>query len=104
MTLHIAGFPVRVGKVARQLCAWCGMSLSDCDYANVAQPEGQTGDPFHPFECGVLVDVRKDGPVTSSVVVPHVDGDKMPAGFCGDGGKARLRAVEVTGANSVEEE
>jgi hypothetical protein len=91
--IHIAGFPVRVGREARQLCAWCGLMLSDCDYANIAQPEGQTGDPFHPFEVGVLVDVTKNGPVTQSIVLPHKDGGPMPAGFCGDDGKARLRLV-----------
>lgn len=94
MTIHVAGFPVRVGYEAKQLCAWCGVTLSDCDYRNTMQPEGQTGDPFHPFECGKLVEVTKDGPQTLSVVLPHVDGDQMPAGFCGDLGKARLRVVE----------
>ena len=91
--IHVAGFPVRVGYEAKQLCAWCGVILSECDYRNTAQPDGQTGDPFSPFEVGRLVEVTKDGPCTASVVLPHVDGAPMPAGFCGDLGKARLRLL-----------
>jgi hypothetical protein len=28
---HVAGFPIRVGTVIRQRCAWCGASLSVAD-------------------------------------------------------------------------
>ena len=93
--IHVAGFPVRVGSECKQVCAWCGLVLADLDYRSTAQPAGQTGDPWHPFEMGALVDVQKDGPRTLSAVVPHEDGKPMPAGFCGDEGKARLRLMDT---------
>ena len=77
--IHIAGFPVRVGNRKRQRCAWCGEVLMDYDLANVlVAPGSRDPEPAH-FELGALVAV--DGP--GSWIVPHADGDRMPAGWCG---------------------
>jgi hypothetical protein len=87
--IHIAGFPVRVGNHKRQLCAWCGFRLVDIDLANCASSDG--AEPGH-WEPNALVRVI-DGNPTAFIVVKHVDGEAIPAGWCGDEGKARLRAV-----------
>ena len=91
--IHIAGFCVRIGSQERQRCAWCGAVLIDYDYANIAvalNPDGSVPDVGGGFALGVLVAV--DG--GCKYIVPHEDGAQLPAGFCGDDGRARLRVVE----------
>jgi hypothetical protein len=87
--IHIAGFPIRVGNHKRQLCAWCGFRLVDIDLANCASSDG--AEPGH-WEPNALVRVI-DGNPTAFIVVKHVEGEAIPAGWCGDEGKTRLRAV-----------
>lgn len=84
--IHIAGFAVRVGPFGRQLCAWCGARLQDYDSRLVASSDGR-GPGF--WETGALVAV--DG--GASWIVAHKDGDKLPAGWCGDD-RPRLHLVE----------
>ena len=79
--VHIAGFPVRVGSKRRQRCAWCEAILIDDDVSRIAVPEGQSPEPrFWPE--GELVEVVKSGDVTASTIVPHKDGDELPARAC----------------------
>jgi len=90
-TVHIAGFPVRVGTRKRQRCAWCGEVLIDEDLKNVAvYPPPKDGEELvaH-FEPNALVAV--DGP--GSWIVRHEDGAPLPAGWCGDE-RPPLRLVE----------
>ena len=92
--IHIAGQPVQVGSVCRQRCSWCGAVLQEVDLKNVAvHPPPKPGEKLvFEFEVGRLIKVEGTNP-TSYHVLPHNDGDQMPAGFCGDEGKPRLRAV-----------
>lgn len=91
--IHIAGFPVRVGGHKRQRCAWCGVLLVDSIDDQLActppPPPGERVELAH-WQPNALV--RVDGPMSS--IVTHVDGDPIPAGWCGDEGKTRLRVVE----------
>lgn len=79
--VHIAGFPVRVGTKRRQICAWCGKSLIDLDVNLIAVPEGQSPEP-HFWPTGELVDVATGGGFTQQTLVPHKDGDPLPARAC----------------------
>lgn len=79
--VHIAGFLVRVGSKRRQLCAWCGVALVDLDLRSVAVPSGQDIEPRF-FETGDLVEVVHAEGFRSQRLVPHVDGDPLPAGAC----------------------
>lgn len=88
--IHIAGFPVRIGSLKRQRCAWCDAILLDYDLSLIAvAPGGDTAEPRH-WEMGSLVAV--DGP--GSWIVKHEDGSSIPAGWCGDTRPA-LRLVET---------
>ncbi len=93
--IHIAGGVVRVGNVIRQRCAWCGHLLVDLDLANTAfeSAEDAKAAAVEPgWEPGALISEEGTFPVIQGVV-SHDDGDKLPAGWCGDDGP-RLRAVE----------
>ncbi|GAA4226100.1 hypothetical protein GCM10022254_09940 [Actinomadura meridiana] len=78
MMIHIAG-PVIVVHPGymRQRCSWCGTVLVDYNLERVAVPEGQEPTPAT-WEFGGLVEV--DGGM--STVVPHADGEPLPAGAC----------------------
>ncbi len=93
MTIHIAGFPVRVGNHKRQLCAWCGHRIIDIDVANTACM-GEWTEPGH-YEPNALVRVAGENPVVSSVV-EHAEGEPIPAGWCGEEAP-RLRLVASVG-------
>jgi hypothetical protein len=75
--VHIAGAPVAIGPLVRQLCGWCGYRLVDVDQRRMAVPVGQEGPPAT-WEYGTLVGVR--GPV--SRVVEHADGAPLPLSAC----------------------
>lgn len=75
--VHIAGPDIHVDQLLRQRCAWCGAVLMDYDLARVAVPEGQDRG-IGTWPVGALVEV--DGP--ASCVVPHADGDELPANAC----------------------
>lgn len=87
-TIHIAGFPVRVGNRQRQRCAWCGVVLIDDDLANMAVFPADAPIEGSKFEPNALVAV--DGP--GSWIVRHENGAPLPAGWCGDE-KTPLRLV-----------
>lgn len=74
--VHIAGFPVLVGRHGRQLCAWCGALLFEVT-GNEASP-----DPVRPWEMGDLIEVTKVGACTGYVRLVHVDGDELPRNAC----------------------
>jgi hypothetical protein len=92
-TTHIAGFPVRIGRKGRQRCAWCGEMLFEVTGHEMspARPDGMPEVQSRPWEVGRLVEVTKDGPVTGYVLIPHVDGDELPANACV--GPPKLRAI-----------
>lgn len=81
-TIHIAGFPVRVGNDFRQRCAWCGVVLIEYDYTRIAwtlPADGSPGEPPGGVEIGLLFAV--DG--NCSYIVQHEDGAKLPREWCG---------------------
>lgn len=75
--IHIAGIHIQVGEFLRQRCGWCGTCLIDYDLSRVAVPEGQDPRPAT-WPVGDLIAV--DGNL--STVVPHADGDALPAEAC----------------------
>lgn len=75
--IHIAGVHIQVGSLLRQRCGWCGATLLDFDLDRVAVPAGQDPRPAT-WPVGDLIAV--DGNL--STVVPHDDGDSLPAGAC----------------------
>lgn len=75
--IHIAGPDITVGPLLRQRCAWCGAVLVDYDLTRIAVPIGQDPRPAT-WSVGALVEV--DG--SASWVVPHVDGEQLPADAC----------------------
>lgn len=77
MKIHIAGYPVKVGSLGRQLCAWCGVVLFDVDHARIAIAPGCEGGPT-PWQMGELIAV--DGAVSS--LIPHEDGAQLPLNCC----------------------
>lgn len=98
MKIHIAGFPVLVGPLGRQLCAWCGATLFDVDYEremSPLNPDGSRPSGSQPWEAGALIAV--DGEPSSphgrlSYVVPHEDGKQLPVECCA-GRRPKLTAV-----------
>lgn len=95
--IHIAGVEVQVGQIIRQRCSWCGVMLSEVDLQNDAwapNEDGSVPDPVSGWGYEKLVFMEGVNPVHMGVI-EHVNGDQMPAGFCGDEGKPRLRAVET---------
>lgn len=83
--VHIAGLDIEVSPYLRQRCGWCGAVLVDYDLTRVARPLEPGEDPDDPkpwrpatWPVGSLIEV--DGPC--SALVPHVDGDKLPANAC----------------------
>jgi len=76
MTIHIAGFPVKVGSKGRQLCAWCGFVLFDVDHAQIAVAPGCEGP--RPWDVGELIEVN--GNVQG--LIPHKDGAPLPLNCC----------------------
>lgn len=82
--VHIAGFPVLVGRHGRQLCAWCGSLLFEVtgDEMGPIKADGSPPDPMRPWEMGRLIEVTKDGPCTGYVLLPHVDGEELPRNAC----------------------
>ena len=94
--IHIAGYPVKVGPRCRQLCGWCGERLHDFDLRDIAVAPGEDGSPgegLKPWEIGVLVRVTKMDRCTGYAVVPHTDGDELPAECCVEHSKPRLSVV-----------
>ncbi|GAB3472381.1 hypothetical protein [Actinophytocola sediminis] len=83
-TIHFAGLPVRIGSRLRQRCAWCDHVLADYDLTRLAAPEGQDPTPAT-WQAGSLVRVEGTSPRVTTLV-PHEDGDQLPAGTCADGG------------------
>lgn len=77
---HIAGFALRVGNKARQLCAWCGVRLIDDDYDLMAFAPGCDTEPKY-YGPNALVEVVTDGNMTQSAVVAAVDGE-LPRNCC----------------------
>lgn len=91
--VHIAGQPAQVGSVVRQRCSWCGYLFHEHDLATMAihPPPKEDEKLSFEFNPGALVEVEGINPTRTSVI-PHVDGDQLPAGFCGDD-KPRLKSV-----------
>ena len=77
---HIAGFPVRIGNKARQLCAWCGERLIDDDYDLMAFAPGCDAEPKY-FEPNTLVEVETSADARFTTVVQPIDGD-LPRNCC----------------------
>ena len=75
--IHIAGVDITIGPLIRQRCGWCGALLIDYDLTRIAVPAGQDPRPAT-WPVGDLVEV--DGNLTT--IVPHADGDKLPAEAC----------------------
>lgn len=75
--VHIAGPDIQVGPRLRQRCGWCGTLLLDYSLDRIAVPEGQDPRPAT-WPVGDLIAV--DGGL--SHVVPHQDGDQLPAEAC----------------------
>lgn len=90
-TIHIAGFVVRVGNVLRQRCAWCGHLLIERDFDREMVAPG-CEDRADGWAVNALV-AEESGNPRVQYVVAHVDGEAIPAGWCGDEGKPRLRAL-----------
>jgi len=94
--IHIAGFPVRVGRFFRQRCAWCGAVLIDYDLDRtmvaVSCEVGEKAFDVAAYDVGVLVEVSGLNPVMSRVV-EHVDGDDLPVGACANPYPARLELL-----------
>jgi hypothetical protein len=85
--IHIAGFPVRVGSLYRQRCAWCEVVLIDGDTSCEAvapsdDGAAQVARSLLFWETGGLVEVISGGGVTQTTIVPHTDGDPLPALSC----------------------
>lgn len=80
--IHIAGFPVRIGALRRQRCAWCDAVLIDMDLRCIAVPDGQDLEPRF-FETGELIEVVTDGGFTSQTLVAHENGAPLPREACG---------------------
>lgn len=74
---HIAGPHITIGELMRQRCGWCGATLLDYDLSRIAVPAGQDPAPAT-WPLGDLV--RVDGSL--STLVPHDDGDALPADAC----------------------
>ena len=77
MITRIAGADITIGPLLRQRCGWCGAVLLDYNLDRVAVPAGQDPRPGT-WNLGDLV--RVDGNL--STVVPHDDGDVLPADAC----------------------
>jgi hypothetical protein len=89
--VHIAGLQVQVGALLRQRCGWCGELLLDYDLRSIAVEPGTTVEEVTGgFEPGVLLEVQGTNP-KSFTVLEHVDGEQIPAGFCGDDGEPRIK-------------
>jgi hypothetical protein len=82
VTVHIAGFPVRIGTLRRQRCAWCEAVLIDLDLRQVAVPEGDDIEPRF-WETGELIQVESGDGFTAQTLVTHKDGDPLPREACG---------------------
>lgn len=76
--VHIAGPDIQVNNQLRQRRTWCGAVLIDYALELIAVPIGQDPRPAT-WPVGELIEV--DGPM--SMVVPHTDGDQLPANACG---------------------
>lgn len=52
--IHIAGFPVLIGRHGRQRCAWCGELLFEVtgDEISPVKDDGSPPDPMRPWEMG----------------------------------------------------
>lgn len=84
MTIHIVGFPVFIGGIARQLCAFCGEKLMDDDWNNIAcfGGIGGIGGPIF-WPIGQLLAVTKEGDrITQKTVVDYVETDPVPPESC----------------------
>lgn len=101
--IHIAGTPVRLGPLCRQLCAWCGAKLDDKDlrYTHNFGPEVRMPPiGFAHYEVGAYVRVTViDGRVRGSSVVGKFDVHELPPqGFCGESDVAAVLASEAVGS------
>lgn len=81
--IHIAGTPIAIGSVHRQLCAWCGATLIDDDLSRMMVAPGCDA-AAKPFEVGALVRVAGNARIVESVLgdgpIPLTD---LPVGWCG---------------------
>jgi hypothetical protein len=77
--VHIAGLALRVGNVARQRCAWCGVVLLEHDLENTFSMSSD-GKPAEPgfWEQNRLVEI--DG--NAQWVRPEPEGSKLPVNCC----------------------
>lgn len=89
MTIHIAGFPLRIGNRVRQLCAWCGERLIDDDLDAMAFAPGSDS-TVRTFEVNALVSVERTAGLVSTGVFAHPEGEPLPVGSC-----ARERRLEL---------
>lgn len=92
-TVHIVGIPILIGREARQRCSWCGELLFEVTGHEMApmKADGSPPDPMRPWEPGSLLEVTKTQVCTGYSVVPHVDGDQLPANSCV--GPPKLRSI-----------
>jgi hypothetical protein len=93
--VHIVGHHVVIGgRFQRQLCAWCGVKLTDYDLSMIATSGGTL---LSQWPEGELIEVG-DG---WSSIIKHEDGEDLPANCCAsietaaDRQKARRDALKV---------
>jgi hypothetical protein len=73
--VHIAGLEVRIGRLMRQRCAWCGVLLWDADLDR--DMSTGRGEP-HGWKMNGLVEV--DGNLSGAL--PHPEDGKLPLNAC----------------------
>ncbi|HKY40678.1 MAG TPA: hypothetical protein VJN18_32305 [Polyangiaceae bacterium] len=91
--IHIAGEPIRVGVLGRQLCAFCGYALQSRNVRHLSfiGPAPKMG--FSTWKVGALVEVREGG--ASHVGV--LGEDPVPNGGCWESALAEAVAEEAVG-------
>lgn len=82
--IHIAGLSLVIGgRLHRQRCAWCGLTLIDEDLSRMMAPLGPTGavarDGVYAFALNALVEVREGNPKAFTVLPEQ---ENLPAGSC----------------------
>ncbi len=91
--VHIAGEPIRVGVLGRQLCAFCGTALESANVRHLSflGPAPKMG--FSAWKVGAFVEVR--GRNASHIGV--LGKDELPRGGCWESDLAEAVAEESIG-------
>lgn len=80
--IHVAGTPIAIGSLRRQLCCWCGAVLINDDISTIMVADGEAYGGA--FSVGALVRVEGNGSYVESILSdgPLAFAD-MPVGWCG---------------------